>query len=204
MSQTYIMGLVSCKDIIHQLDCQQSWSGFHLQFDKCLTGSQFHGLDGDTQCSKCLVRMLSVVKANFANLGDLCSTFISTYPQLFNSIYKIYFSWSSPITVRMVTTTMLFLMQLMMLVTCDVSPILARHCWGYYHLVKWWWWCVWVYCHLVMALSSWQRPIWPSINLHCFSWEYWAAAKANIRTWSFFGECKNKNNRKDKCAFALL
>ena len=60
------------------------------------TGSQFHGLCGDTQCSKCLVRMLSVVKANFANLVDLCSTFISTYPQLFNSIYKIYFNkWHS-------------------------------------------------------------------------------------------------------------
>ena len=87
-----MMGLVSCKDIIHQLDCQQTWSGFHFQFDKCLTGSQFHGLDGDTQCSKCLVRMLSVVKATFANLADLCSTFISTYPQLFNSIYKIYFN----------------------------------------------------------------------------------------------------------------
>ena len=84
-----MMGLVSCKDIIYQLGCQQTWSGFHLQIDKCLTGSQFHGFNGNTQCSKCLVRMLSVVKATFANLVDLCS-FISTYPQLFNSIYKIY------------------------------------------------------------------------------------------------------------------
>ena len=161
-----MMGLVSCKDIIYQLGCQQTWSGFHLQIDKCLTGSQFHGFNGNTQCSKCLVRMLSVVKATFANLVDLCSTFISTYPQLFNSIYKIYFNkWHS-------------------------YPILGKRCWGYYHSVKW---CVWVYCHLVMALSSWQRPIWPSINLHCFSWEYWAAAKANIRTSSFFfRDCKSK------------
>ena len=91
-----MMGLVSCKDIIYQLGCQQTWSGFHLQIDKCLIGSQFHGFNGNTQCSKCLVRMLSVVQETFANLVDLCSTFISTYPQHLNPIYKISFNkWHS-------------------------------------------------------------------------------------------------------------
>ena len=133
--------------------------------------SRIGRLDSDTECSKRLVRAVTCCWASFANLVDLCSTLITLFTTQSETFISENGTPSYPhlqkgLLVTHPHTYLSFIHIISLYLrewhysaprnggVSDTDTPLQQELLGI--------------LPLVMALSSWKRPIWPSINFGLF------------------------------------
>ena len=144
--------------------------------------SRIGRLDSDTECSKRLVRAVTCCWASFANLVDLCWTLITLFTTLCWTLITLLTTQSETFISENGTPSYPHL-QMGVLVTLTHIYLSFIHIISLY-LREWHYSTPWNggvsdtdtplqqellgILPLVMALSSWKRPIWPRINFGLF------------------------------------